>query len=990
MLYPFKLSKVVMIVVIGLVSMTLIWLTSPPVKADGPQGVEVPRGRYEESAQDIEAFLESYGASAAPAGTEVVVPAAPGILTEAKAPAIGTNFIGIGQQSAGGFLFSPPDTHAATGPNSIVEVTNGHVGIYNKTGGLIAGGDSGGGAVTLNGFCGIALGCFDPKVIYDQFSGRFVAVVLEGKTSATSKLHIMVSKTNNPTNLTTDWDKFVHNTGATINGNPSWFDYPGLGVSPDAVVVTGNMFQDTINTFQGTKIRVFDKTELYDGDATATYQDIDRTSAQGGFTVQPAHHLSSPPSGTFYMFQRVGPTTLAVTTLTGVPAAPTVNALTLVTTADQGPCVNPAPQQGTTKEIDTVCPRMMNAVWRNNSLWGTLTGSDTTDSRAVVQWFEYDTSTMGATLKQHGTIDGGTGEFTFMPSISVDPCGNAALTYTQSSSNRFPEMRYTGRAAGDAANTMQTPVVAKASAFFFDDFTGPPERWGDYSSTVIDPVDNSFWVTHEYARVAASGGGNNGRWGTWHANFTFNCDTTPPQVGQVNSNQDTGDGSLGEGETATVDITQLLVTFDEAVQDPGGDTGADDVTNPNNYRLFNDGTDGTFQTSVCGAAQGDDQAITINSVTYNGGTRVATLNVNGGTKLPDDSYRLLVCGSTSIKDVAGHSLDGNGDGTGGDDFTRNFSVDMPPQVGQVNSNQDTGDGSLGEGETATVDITQLLVTFDEAVQDPGGDTGADDVTNPNNYRLFNDGTDGTFQTSVCGAAQGDDQAITINSVTYNGGTRMATLNVNGGTKLPGDSYRLLVCGSTSIKDVTGHSLDGNGDGTGGDDFIRNFSVQADTTPPQVGQVGSNQDTGDGSLGEGETATVDITQLLVTFDEAVQDPGGDTGADDVTNPNNYRLFNDGTDGTFQTSVCGAAQGDDQAITINSVTYNGGTRMATLNVNGGTKLPGDSYRLLVCGSTSIKDVAGNSLDGNGDGTGGDDFTRNFSVSISLYLPIILKSS
>ena len=38
---------------------------------------------------------------------------------------------------------------------------------------------------------------------------------------------------------------------------------------------------------------------------------------------------------------------------------------------------------------------------------------------------------------------------------------------------------------------------------------------------------------------------------------------------------------------------------------------------------------------------------------------------------------------------------------------------------------------------------------------------------------------------------------------------------------------------------------------------------------------------------------------------------------------------------------------------------------------------SYRLLVCGTTTIRDIAGNPLDGDGDGTSGDDFLRTYRV-------------
>jgi hypothetical protein len=512
-----NLKKLITLVVIALLGLAVLVgnaispaQAGPPTPPPPPQGIEIPLGRYEEPAPtaDVEGLSS-----------------VPSTLSSVMAPPVATSFDGVGMESAAGYIYSPPDTHSATGVDRIVEVTNGHLAIYDKSGGLIAGGDTGAGAVSLNDFCGSAGPptedkCFDPKVIYDQEDDRFVVVALQGTTTATSKLHVMVSKTGSPANLATDWDRFIHPGSATIKGASGFADYPGLGVSPDAVVVTANIFSNT-RAFVGTKIRVFDKADLYDGDAVATFIDI-HNGTPSGATIQPAHHLSSPPSGTFYLFQRLGPTTLQAWTLTGVPGAPMVNT-TYVTTAYQGTCVGEAPQMGTGKTIDTVCIRMMNAVWRNDALWGTLTGSDAAGSRAIVQWFEYDTATAGGTLRQHGAIDGGPGEFTFMPSISVDACGNAAMTYSQSSSARFPEMRYTGRAAGDPLHTMQAPVVAKTSVSFYDDFTGPPERWGDYSSTVVDPVDQSFWVANEYARVAASGAGDNGRWGTWHANFTFGC-----------------------------------------------------------------------------------------------------------------------------------------------------------------------------------------------------------------------------------------------------------------------------------------------------------------------------------------------------------------------------------------------------------------------------------------------------------------------------------
>ena len=164
--------------------------------------------------------------------------------------------------------------------------------------------------------------------------------------------------------------------------------------------------------------------------------------------------------------------------------------------------------------------------------------------------------------------------------------------------------------------------------------------------------------------------------------FTFattSVDDTPPRVVLVNTVADTGDGVLAEGEATSAAITELLVYFSEHVLNPVGDTNPDDVTNPANYLLLDDNGNG-FQTVDCaGGVAGNDVQIAVDAVTYtSGGQPEVSLTVNGVGALDAGSYRLLVCGTTSIKDWSGNTLDGDGNGTGGDDFARTFSVFLPP------------------------------------------------------------------------------------------------------------------------------------------------------------------------------------------------------------------------------------------------------------------------------------------------------------------------
>ncbi len=152
-------------------------------------------------------------------------------------------------------------------------------------------------------------------------------------------------------------------------------------------------------------------------------------------------------------------------------------------------------------------------------------------------------------------------------------------------------------------------------------------------------------------------------------------DADPPVVTLVGSVGNTGDGVLEECEEAKVAITRLLVSFNEPVQDPPGDSGPSDVTNPANYRLVAAGPNGDFATEICGPALDDDVAVPVDAVTYSAGALTASLFVNGGVALDDSLHRLLACGSTSIRDIAGNALDGDGDGTRGGDFLRTYRVD---------------------------------------------------------------------------------------------------------------------------------------------------------------------------------------------------------------------------------------------------------------------------------------------------------------------------
>lgn len=478
---------------------------------------------------------------------------APGLRT----PTATVTFTGMVQTPSidGGFTYKPPDTHHAVGTGGgaagrVVHVTNKGIQIYDKTGASVAGPTDLDAFLTALGATGLStigvanLG-FDPKVIFDQHSGRFFVVILDGRTpggGGRSNVAICTSKTATPGTLsTTDWTVETASALTTFVGGDAWFDYPGIGADSTRLVVTGNMFTAG-GVFVGTKVRVFLKSTLTDDGvpAGATFNDInvDTSVTPGGFTAQPAHVFGATLNGDFYLISRVGSTAFLQWQVTGAGGAATLVAGSPSSHAwTAGAFVGVGAPQTTdglndNATISTLSSRIQNAVYRNDagnvdSIWLALAADSDADSRTEVVWFEIDPNTANSavagvltvpTITQSGAIDGSSAatDWTYMPSIGVNGSGDAVISYSESNATKAVDMRVVARFVSDALGTFQAPVVIATGAGEYDDFSADdPERWGDYSGTAVDPDDDeTFWVSNEICETAATAAGNNADWGT--------------------------------------------------------------------------------------------------------------------------------------------------------------------------------------------------------------------------------------------------------------------------------------------------------------------------------------------------------------------------------------------------------------------------------------------------------------------------------------------
>lgn len=455
----------------------------------------------------------------------------------------------------GGFTYKPPDTHHAVGPGAgaagrLVHVTNTGIQIYNKSGASVAGPSDldifltalGATGLTASGVANLG---FDPKVLYDQHSGRFFVVILDGRTPGVggrSNVHICTSTTSTPGTLTgADWTVETASALTTFGATDGWFDYPALGADATRLVVTGNIF-DTGGSFIGTKIRVFLKSSLTDNGAPAgaTFNDINiDASVTSAFSLNPCHVFGATLNSDFYLISRFGSTTYTLAQITGaggaatlVPGSPTTHAWTAGAYLAAGAEQIDGGLNGVQPTIATLSSRIQNAVYRDapsnpDSIWLALTSDPDGDSRSEVFWAEIDPNSSNSAvpgtlttpaISQSGFLDGTTpaSDWTFMPAISINISGDAMITYNQSSSTTAVSILATAQHVGDVPGTFQTPVTIATGAGEYDDFNPDAmERWGDYAGMAVDPDDDeTFWLSGELCQTAVTAAGNDADWGT--------------------------------------------------------------------------------------------------------------------------------------------------------------------------------------------------------------------------------------------------------------------------------------------------------------------------------------------------------------------------------------------------------------------------------------------------------------------------------------------
>lgn len=366
----------------------------------------------------------------------------------------------------------PPDTCGAVGSEHFVVAVNRVFAVYDKETG----------AELIN----VSLGAFqpgtggDPRVVYDHYADRWVLISTD--FSNTETIFLAVSQSDDATGV---WFKTSFAADQDADAG-RWPDYPTLGYDQNGYYIGAYMVPSSMSIFAIDKEPLIDSSQSLG--AVTAFRNLNYENA-----LQPAIAYDNPPGGYFVSTPSSG--NIRVRRVNPPLNNPTLTELGFISVPAYSSPPD-APAQGSATPISTIDRRLMMATYRDGSIWTTHTIN--VNGRAACRWYELDVASM-ATV-QIGTVSSGSFHYYF-PSIMVNKFGQAAMGFSGSNANTFVNAYYTGRKAQDPPGIMASPEIFRFGLAAQNNIDNVGRnRWGDYSLTTLDPVDqSSFYSLQEFA-----------------------------------------------------------------------------------------------------------------------------------------------------------------------------------------------------------------------------------------------------------------------------------------------------------------------------------------------------------------------------------------------------------------------------------------------------------------------------------------------------------
>jgi hypothetical protein len=419
-----------------------------------------------------------------------------------------------GQANSGGY--TPPDPVGDVGPNHYIAMANVRFQIFDKAGTSLYGPANnntlwaGFGGACQNENMG------DPIVLYDQIADRWMLTQFTAN-GPTYYNCVAVSATADPLGT---WYRWAVSTGSNFP------DYPKYGIWTDGYYITTREFAGGA-TYTGVGVYALERADIVAGNPTPTIVSFflprsPQYAVGDGLLPADLDGFAPPPAGSpeylvgsqdqggpygapqdalnLYKFYAdfVTPANSTLTLTNTIPIAVYDSMFPCGSGRD---CI---PQPGTSQKIDILSYRqrpLHRLAYRNFGTHESMVTNQSVEaaaSMAGIRWWEIRDPNGTPVIFQEGTYAPGVsdGIHRWMGSIAQDSAGNMALGYSASNASTYPSSWYTGRLAGDPLGTMPQ---GEGSIINGTGSQVGSNRWGDYTSMNVDPIDDcTFWYVNQY------------------------------------------------------------------------------------------------------------------------------------------------------------------------------------------------------------------------------------------------------------------------------------------------------------------------------------------------------------------------------------------------------------------------------------------------------------------------------------------------------------
>jgi hypothetical protein len=328
-------------------------------------------------------------------------------------------------------------------------------------------------------------------VVFDTVYGRWI-VAAESFTSGTPATQRQFVATSVTADATGAFRILNLNATSLAGGGTNFWDYPMVGYDEDSIMISANIFNPG---YVGSRVLFLNKARLYlglGGPVGCIFSGGVFNSGTIGVPI--VLDLNNET------FTAQTPNGSGNAILTGFRATDRIcPVVTRVSTFGVGAYAVPAnaAQLGSGLTIDTLDNRFNSVLTQvGTNLWGVHTVGP---GLASARWRRFS---IGAVLGQlaTGLVPKVGATSAYNPSIAANTANTIFLTWTESSTALRPAVRV-GRKTLAAAAVEGTTVIVSAVPNTGDFQASRGEvRWGDYSSTRVDPLDATrAWSTNEFA-----------------------------------------------------------------------------------------------------------------------------------------------------------------------------------------------------------------------------------------------------------------------------------------------------------------------------------------------------------------------------------------------------------------------------------------------------------------------------------------------------------